>query len=768
MSETYDSTSIKVLGGMDAVRKRPAMYIGDTSSYGLHHLVFEAVDNCVDEALAGHCNEVITVITKDGGVTVSDNGRGIPVDWHEEENMPALELILTTLHAGGKFDNDSYKVSGGLHGVGISCVNALSEKFEVEVQRNGRIYFQTFSRGIKTCELMEKGTTNARGTKITFWPDKDIFEETNFQYDILSARLRELAFLNKDLKLTLRDENSGQEENFCYSEGIRAFIKFINGNKEVLHDDVIYIESNENSRIRVEVAFQYNKQYNETLYSFANNINTRDGWFHLSGLRAALTRTLNNYAKNNKLLKSTSVPSGEDIREGIVAVISIKLPDPQFEGQTKTKLGNRDVQGLVEGIVNEQLDRYFEENPPIARLLVNKAVQSSQARDAARKARDLTRRKGVLNSGSLPGKLADCASRNKADTEIYLVEGDSAGGSAKQGRDRHFQAILPLKGKILNVEKARVDKMLAHEEISILIQALGTGIGEEFNYEKLRYGRVIIMTDADVDGSHIRTLILTFIFRHMRELIDNGNIYIAQPPLYKVTRKRKEKYIFDETVFGQELMQLGVDGTVIRYEPDDIEFKDQQLDRLIDILKRLEKFKIDLVNLGIPAEEYFSKLHMGRCLPLYVIRREEGKFDYLYTEKDYDTFLREADIQNAGEGLHHVYRIRVPFRYDIERALLDLEGVRLSPRHYLERRSVPLFTIVDDKEQIKAMNLDDVAEKLKVLGNKGLDIQRYKGLGEMNPGQLWETTMDPQRRTLVKVNLRDAITADNLFSVLMG
>lgn len=752
---------------MEAVRKRPAMYIGDTSAYGLHHLVFEVVDNCVDEALAGHCKNVNVYINEDNSITVKDDGRGIPVDWHEKEQMPTIEVILTKLHAGGKFDNEAYKVSGGLHGVGVSCVNALSSDFDVEVYRNGIIYHQSYSKGVKVTELKERGHTQDKGTKITFTPDSSIFEEKVYQYDILSSRLRELAFLNKGLNLEIEDKRTSKKESFCYEDGIQAFIKYMNENKTALHSEVIYFYK-ETDRIQIELAFQYNDQYSENLFSFANNINTREGGYHLSGFRSALTRTLNNYAKNNKMLKGSNLPSGEDIREGIVAVVSVKLPNPQFEGQTKTKLGNREVQGIVESIVNEQLDRYFEEHPDVAKVLVSKAVSSAQAREAARKARDLTRRKGVLNSGSLPGKLADCSNKDKEATEIYLVEGDSAGGSAKQGRDRMFQAILPLKGKILNVEKARIDKMLSHDEITILIQALGTGIGEEFEHEKLRYGRIIIMTDADVDGSHIRTLLLTFLFRHMKPLIENGHIFIAKPPLFLVTRRKKKKYVFDETVLGKELIELGKEGIKVVFDPEQTDFEGLQLDRLLEILIKMEDYERLLNSMGIVLSNYLSQMKFGTQLPLYIVKVKDGDSKHFYSEEEFDDFVREMELQFGEQAESSYSKLRIAFHKDIEETLADLEGLQLSPRHYYSVSSVPLFTIHEDKEISKVNNLMELSNRLKEIGQKGMEIQRYKGLGEMNPDQLWETTMDPENRTLVKVDMQDAAKADHMFSILMG
>ena len=766
--QVYDQSSIKLLDGMAAVRKRPAMYIGDTSSYGLHHLVFEVVDNCVDEHLAGHCTEISVVIHEDNSITVKDNGRGIPVEYHTEEQMPTLELVLTKLHAGGKFDNNSYKVSGGLHGVGVSCVNALSSDFDVEVHRGGKIFHQRYSCGDKVTELSERGQTQTTGTRITFTADATIFEETVYQYDILASRMRELACLNKGLKIGLEDKRSNRKEDFQFNEGIEAFIRFVNGNKEVLHEEIIYIQKDTPKGVQVEIAMQYNSQYTESVFTFANNINTREGGFHLIGFRSALTRTVNQYARSHNLLKGASVPTGEDIREGLAAVISVKLPNPQFEGQTKTKLGNRDVQGIVEAIVNEELDRIFEENPALAKIIAGKSITSCQAREAARKARDLTRRKGVLNSGSLPGKLADCSSKNKEESEIFLVEGDSAGGSAKQGRDRHFQAILPLKGKILNVEKARLDKMLSHEEISILIQALGTGIGEEFNLEKLRYDRVIIMTDADVDGSHIRTLLLTFIFRHMKPLIEAGHIYIAQPPLYKVSRKKVQKYVFDETVLDKELIQMGYEGLRISIASSNIVYDENQLRGLLKIIGEMDRYRSMLAAMGIVPEEYLSKIREDGRMPLYVARLRDRTVKYLYSEEEYDGLVKLA-VATGNESAQVQAKIRIAYHREIESSLGQLEGLFLSPRDYVPSERESLLKITsDDDQEFGVSSVLELRDRLREIGQKGIDLQRYKGLGEMNPGQLWETTMDRARRTLLHVSMQDAASADNLFSILMG
>ncbi len=559
----YDASKIKVLRGIEGVRKRAAMYIGDTSSRGLHHLVEEVVANSIDEAMAGYCSEINVQLNIDGSVTVTDNGRGIPVDMHPTEHKPAVEVVMTLLHAGGKFDHQSYKVSGGLHGVGVTVVNALSEWLTVEVRVRGEAHHMRFERGLTASALQVLGKCKGTGTVVTFKPDKEIFTDTTFNFDAIATRMRELAFLNRGVKITLRDERSDKDREFCYEGGIAAFVSHLNEGKDVLHKDVVFIEKEQDGVI-VQVAMQYNDGYNENVFSFVNNVNTIEGGTHLYGFRSALTRTVNTYAKNHGLLKNDNAPQGEDVREGLTAVISVKVPEPQFEGQTKTKLGNREVQGIVEAVVNEHLSTYLEENPKSARAVVDKAVLALEARESARKARDLTRRKSALSSGSLPTKLADCSSRDIETTELFIVEGQSAGGNAKQCRDAMFQAILPLQGKILNVEKARVAKMLGHAEIQTLILALGTGIGaEEFDVAKRRYGKIIIMTDADVDGAHIRTLLLTFFFRHMQDLIKQGYIYLAQPPLYRVRRKSREQYYLTDEDFRSALIELGLDGTTL-------------------------------------------------------------------------------------------------------------------------------------------------------------------------------------------------------------
>ncbi len=625
----YDAQTIKILEGIEAVRKRPAMYIGDTSTRGLHHLVYEVVDNSVDEALAGECTRIDVTLHADGSVTVADDGRGIPVDIHKEAGKPALEVVMTTLHAGGKFDHSGYKVSGGLHGVGVSVVNALSEFLEVEVKRDGAVYRQSYRRGKPLGPVTKVGKTKQRGTKVLFKPDSEIFEDTTFSFETLAKRLRELAFLNKGLKIILKDEEKEVEETFFYTGGIKAFIKFLNEGKEVIHKDIIYFEK-KLEKMEVEAALQYNNGYTETFFSFANNINTVEGGVHVSGFRSALTRTINNYAKQNKLLKKdTPSLSGDDLREGLTAVVSVRVADPQFEGQTKTKLGNRALQGVVESITNEALSSYFEEHPSTARAIINKASLAARAREAARKARELTRRKGALESGNLPGKLADCSSKDVASSEIFLVEGDSAGGSAKQGRRREFQAILPLRGKILNVEKARLDKVLGYEEIRTIVSALGTGIGkEEFDLNKLRYGKIIIMTDADIDGSHIRTLLLTFFYRYMQELVEKGHVYLAQPPLYRVERKGKVEYVYDSEALTRALVELGMQGAELKVKGKREPLKGKALEQIVDTLIEMEKLLDHFRKMGLDMEEMLRIRKEKKALPRFLVIHEE-KTSYL-------------------------------------------------------------------------------------------------------------------------------------------
>ncbi|MBU4377251.1 MAG: DNA topoisomerase (ATP-hydrolyzing) subunit B [Candidatus Omnitrophica bacterium] len=596
----YDARTIQVLEGVEAVRKRPAMYIGDTGVAGLHHLVYEVVDNSVDEALAGYCDHIKVTVHADDSVTVDDNGRGIPVDIHKGEGKPAVEVVLTTLHAGGKFDHRTYKVAGGLHGVGVSVVNALSEWLEVEVRRDNKVYHQEYKRGKTASKLTVIGKSASTGTKVTFRADKEIFPKTVFSFETLSNRLRELAFLNSGLLIELKDEKADKENKFQFKGGVTSFVEYLNKNKTPLHNKVVSFQGKKDD-VEVEVAFQYNDGYTETIFSFVNNINTPEGGTHLSGLKSALTRTLNQYCKNKNLLKNVEVPlSGDDVREGITCVLSIKVPNPQFEGQTKSKLGNSEVEGIVEAVINESLSSYMEENPSVANKIVDKAILAARARDAARKARELTRRKGALDSGSLPGKLADCSEKEAALCELYLVEGDSAGGSARQGRDRRYQAILPLKGKILNVEKARLDKILSNEEIRTMISALGTSVGEEFNLENLRYNKIILMCDADVDGSHIRTLLLTFFYRQLPKLVEKGHIYIAQPPLYRVKRGKREEYIDTESDMDSLLLELGTEGMQLTRLKDKKVFEGKQLLNMLEVLVELDRLATAISKKRVP------------------------------------------------------------------------------------------------------------------------------------------------------------------------
>ncbi|OHB43213.1 MAG: DNA gyrase subunit B [Planctomycetes bacterium GWC2_39_26] len=784
--DTYDATSIKVLGGIEAVRKRPAMYIGDTTSRGLHHLVEEVVCNSVDEAVAGFCENITVKINADKSLTVVDDGRGIPVDMHKETNKSALEVVMTMLHAGGKFEHKSYKVSGGLHGVGVSVVNALSEWLEVEVRRDGHLYFQRYEKGEVKSPVEARGVTKKRGTKVVFKPDTEIFEETTFCFETIAKRLREYAFLNKGLKITLTDERTDKSETFKYDGGLKAFIKELNEGKETIHRDIIYLEKEVNGTI-VEVAMQYNDSYSENVYSFANNINTVEGGTHLSGFRAALTRTLNNYAKSKGLLNEEKAPTGDDYKEGLTAVISIKLPDPQFEGQTKTKLGNRDVQGLVEAVINEQLGTYCEETPSTAKAIINKGIDAARARDAARKARDLTRRKGALSSSNLPGKLADCSSRDVETSEIFLVEGISAGGTAKQGRDRMFQAILPLKGVIINVEKARVDKMLGNEEIRTLICALGTGIGtDEFNLSNLRYAKIIIMTDADIDGAHIRTLLLTFFFRQMIALIDKGHIYIAQPPLYKVTKSKRQEYIYDDRELQKTLITLGSEETVMEFVNGKKEKLDNsKLGKLLQLLVQMESYVKILRKKGMSLDKFLAlKDKKLGSLPLYKVTYR-GEMSYIYSEEYLDKFIKEKqnaegkeleileedDLvanQEKEEGAIEV--IEYHESKEIEKTMRMIESFGFSIDEYFEGHSSkePRYRLVSGDIEMQAHSLNEILSKVREMGRKGLEIQRYKGLGEMNAEELAETTMNINTRTLLRVKVEDAAKADAIFSTLAG
>lgn len=785
--DTYDATSIKVLGGIEAVRKRPAMYIGDTTAKGLHHLVEEVVCNSVDEAVAGFCENINVKINVDGSLAVVDDGRGIPVDVHKETNKSALEVVMTMLHAGGKFEHKSYKVSGGLHGVGVSVVNALSEWMEVEVKRDGHVYFQRYEKGEVKSPVEVRGVTKKRGTKVVFKPDHEIFEETTFCFETIAKRLREYAFLNKGLKITLADERTDKSETFKYEGGIKAFIKELNEGKEVIHKDIIYFEKESNGTT-IEVAMQYNDGYSENVYSFANNINTVEGGTHLSGFRAALTRTLNNYAKSKGLLTEEKAPTGDDYKEGLTAVLSIKLPDPQFEGQTKTKLGNRDVQGLVEAMVNEQLGIYCEEAPATAKAIINKGIEAARAREAARKARDLTRRKGALGSSNLPGKLADCSSRDFETSELFLVEGISAGGTAKQGRDRTCQAILPLKGVIINVEKARIDKMLSNEEIRTLISALGTGIGtDEFNVNNLRYAKVIIMTDADIDGAHIRTLLLTFFFRQMIDLIEKGHIYVAQPPLYKVTKNKKQEYIYDDRELQKKLITLGSDGTVMEIDSGKTGSLDNsKLGKLLQHLMQMEEYAKMLRKKGISLDKFLGlRDKKSGNLPLYKVSYK-GEIFYIYSEEELEKFIKEKqqaegkeleileedDTTEAKQGREEAVIEVIEYleSRDIEKTMRMIESFGFSIGEYFagDSSKEPRYKLVSGDTEICAYSLGEVLSKIREIGRKGLEIQRYKGLGEMNAEELAETTMNINTRTLLRVKVEDAAKADAIFSTLAG
>jgi DNA gyrase subunit B len=769
--ESYTASDIKVLEGLEAVRKRPAMYIGDTASYGLHHLVFEAVDNSVDEALGGYCQNIRVVLHADGSCTVTDDGRGIPVDVHPGTGRSAAEVVLTTLHAGGKFESSVYKVSGGLHGVGISVVNALSEWLEVEIRRDGLVYTQRYDRGKPQADLVPGEKTTKRGTTIRFKPDPEIFETVEFSFDLLSNRLRELAFLNKGLRIQIEDERDEKKLSFLYSGGIRQFVEYINQNKMPIHPKVLYFEGKKGDT-EVEVALQYNDGYQENVFSFANNINTREGGTHLTGFRAALTRTLSAYAQANGFLKTfKSGISGEDVREGLTAVISVRLREPQFEGQTKAKLGNSDVKGLVESVVNEKLARTFEEDPTTARKIAEKSVRAAQAREAARKARELTRQKG-LGDDNLPGKLAECSERDPAARELFLVEGDSAGGSAKQGRDRRTQAILPLRGKIINAEKARYDKVLSHQEIRLLISALGTGIGpEEFDVTKLRYHKVILMTDADVDGAHIRTLLLTFFFRHMVSVIETGYLYIAQPPLFKLKRGKSEKYLLSERELENELLQLGTDKAQLRYANGKNGGKtvtEERLRRFVGELVEYRHLRDRLAKRGVPAQwlEAFVRhrpLHrkrISRDTLLTELGRALGQPPLTMREETEEGGVL-AVTAPGGEREERVLNLQL-FESGEWAKLLEVYG-------QIEPFDRPPFTVVTAAgTEIPVASRDALVDQVLALGREGASVQRYKGLGEMNPEQLWDTTMNPETRTLLRVTMDDAVAADDIFTKLMG
>ncbi len=770
---------------MEAVRKRPAMYIGDTSTRGFHHLVYEVVDNSIDEALAGYCSHIEVAINPDGSLSVTDNGRGIPVDMHPTENRPAVEVVMTTLHAGGKFDGSNYKVSGGLHGVGVSCVNALSEWLVVEVRRNGRHYRQRFERGLPASQLEEIGSSTHTGTKVTFLPDSTIFSVNTFQWDILATRLRELAFLNRGVAITITDVDSERCEKFHFEGGIVEFIEYLNTNKTAVHPAVIYLEGTRDN-ISCEIAMQYTDSYSENEHSYCNNINTTEGGTHMSGFRSALTRTVNKYANDKKLVKdSDEAMGGEDIREGLTLVVSVKVPQPQFEGQTKTKLGNSEVEGIVATIVNDQLAAFLEENPQVARRIVEKALLAARARAAARKARELTRRKGALDSAALPGKLADCSERDPAKCELYIVEGDSAGGSAKQGRDRETQAILPLRGKILNVEKARIDRMLNSLEIRALIAAIGAGFGsDEFDIAKVRYHKIIIMTDADIDGAHIRTLLLTFFYRQMPKLIEHGFVYLAQPPLYKISRKQREEYIESDAQLTAKLLEMGCDDITVRLADGRI-LSETELFKLLDQLVALETTLDGLARRGIPTERLLQACSLATGeWPRYMAAlgsRESAEIRFVFDLPGLEAARAEAarrfgverDLQESQVNVHHsgspdnfcwleIFRINT-----LKRQLTELQELGLGITAVTGAES-PVAYIMNGEAEEPLMNLLELLAAVRQRGRKGLTIQRYKGLGEMDPDQLFSTTMDPKSRRLLRVTLEDTVKADAIFTLLMG
>ena len=840
-NKSYDSSNIKILEGLEAVRKRPAMYIGGTGIDGLHHLIFELVDNSVDEAISGFCKEIEVILHIDGTVTVSDDGRGIPVGMHQDRDVSAAEVVMTVLHAGGKFDKDTYKVSAGLHGVGVSVVNALSETLHLEIKREGKIHFQEYVKGKPASPIEVIGETNTSGTRIRFKPDSEIFEDLNFRFEILSNRLRELAFLNKGLKIHIHDERDGKDNEFLFAGGIVSFIEHLGKNKKILHPEPIYIER-EKDDCDLQLVIQYNDSYHEEMFTFVNNVNTRDGGTHLSGFRSALTRTVNGYAVQNNMLKNTGVTlTGDDVREGLVMVLSIKIPDPQFEGQTKGKLGNTEIKGIVEQIVNEKLGQFFEEQPIVAKQIVSKVISAAQAREAAKKAKDLVRRKNALEVSSLPGKLADCSEKDPSLSELYIVEGDSAGGSAKQGRNRENQAILPMRGKILNVEKARTEKMIGNQEIRTLITALGAGIGNDFDVEKLRYHKVIIMTDADVDGAHIRTLLLTFFFRQMPQIIEHGYLYIAQPPLFKIKKGKKESYLKDEKLLFQYLMNQGTEKLEISTSKEGGEIiSGSNLKLLIDNLFKFEEcfnqvvmnnipkaFLDSLISLDIEDKDFKNLEHVLATVIQIVdgLIDKENKNKYNYKKENLNIpikFNTSIKLDNDKKNRLKEFLIEVDEKADNPSAVkmshsfkkIDLNNeikdinlvigfedetktynvtflgssngrdfeINLNPEFInsvmiqnilkiykpIKEHDCSPFVLKNNGESITVDSKHGLLQAVLEMAKKGMYIQRYKGLGEMNPDQLWETTMDPEVRVLLQVRADDIPASSELFETLMG
>jgi len=808
--QQYNAEKIKVIEGLEAVRKRPSMYIGNTSVEGLHHLVYEVVDNSIDEAMGGYCDNIIVTIRADNSIVVEDNGRGIPVDMHKKMKKSAAEVVMTTLHAGGKFENSAYKVSGGLHGVGVSVVNALSEKLDLEIWRDGKVYTQHYVRGKPESKLEIAGKTRKRGTKITFLPDAQIFETDEFSFDILSQRLRELSFLNAGVKITIEDERADKKNEFQYKGGIVHFVEHLNRNRIPIHRKPVHIQR-EKGDIAIDIAFQYNDSYKESIFSYANNINTHEGGSHLVGFKAAMTRTVNHYAVSNNLLKNVKIGlSGDDIREGLTAVISVKLPEPQFEGQTKTKLGNSEIKGLVEVMVNEMLGAFLEENPSVGRKIVAKATEAARAREAARKAKELTRRKGALDVADLPGKLADCQAKDPALAELFLVEGDSAGGSAKQGRDRRTQAILPLRGKILNVEKARDDKMLSNQEIRTIITALGTGFGEDVDLEKLRYHKIIIMTDADVDGSHIRTLLLTFFYRKMPKIVERGFLYIAQPPLYRIKKGKEERYLQNEKELSAFLAQQGVRDLILTapglkesFETSRFAVMFGNATRFVEMMNRLERRRFDprlvlaLALEGVDRKVIKERTKLGKKMEnvvtyLSAVYPEMEPMNVELVEDEEHTGWA-AVVSTRKNGSRWITRVdpdlitRPSYQEMLRLAkglkILGTEMVLLSngvkkdgeedsddkvSKGGAKKSGKNAGTITEETELLRTRRIGELVQFVLERGRKGANIQRYKGLGEMNPEQLWETTMNPEKRALQKVTVEDVVEADDIFNTLMG